>query len=113
MINLKELAKTGLFLLEEAVLAILYVEQSGLEPKEISERIGIGKNHSLRDFNVDSTPRGNTYPIVNSLLLKLEKDERVERIERDKPKRPKWRLTETENRERGKLVTHYSLDNNR
>ena len=89
MINPEELATTSLILLEEAVLAILYIEQSELKPEKISNRIGIEKNYSYP---------GRAYPIVASLLHKLEREDRVER-DRDTPF-PKWRLTESENRER-------------
>ncbi len=100
MINPKELAKTSLMLLEEAVLVILYIEQSGLKPGEISNRLGISKDEY-------SYP-GRSYPIIGSILHKLEKDGLVER---EQTKYAKWRLTESERRERHKLATHHSLNN--
>ena len=89
MINPKRLATTSLMLLEEAVLAILFIEQSYLEPKQISTRLGISKD----DYGYE----GRAYPIIGSVLIKLENEDRVER---DQDTYSKWRLTESENRER-------------
>lgn len=88
MINPKKVATKGLMLLEEAVLAILS-EQPDLEPGQISQKLGITKD----DYGYKS----RDYPIVASVLRKLENEERVES---DKPTYAKWRLTENENRER-------------
>ena len=88
MINPKQLATTGLMLLEEAVLAILS-EQSDLEPGQISQILDITRD----DYGYE----GRAYPIVASVLIKLENEERVER---DKPTYAKWRLTESERKER-------------
>lgn len=89
MINPKELAKTSLMLLEEAVLVILCIEQSGLKPGEISNRLGIKKeNYSYK---------GRSFPIVASILHKLEREGRVER---DSPQYAKWKLTENEKNQR-------------
>lgn len=94
MINPEQLAKTSLILLEEAVLVILYIEQSCLKPGEISNRLGIKKeNYSYK---------GRSFPIVASVLHKLEREGRVER---DSPRYAKWRLTESERRERHTLFT--------
>lgn len=100
MINPKQLAATSLDLLEEAVLTILYIEQSDLKPGEISNRLGIKKE--------DYSYIGRSFPIVASVLHKLERDGRVER---DSPRYSKWRLTESERRERYKLAIHHSLEN--
>lgn len=102
MINPKQLVKTSLILLEEAVLTILYIEQSDLDPDEIGIRLGIDKEVYRY------TGRAN--PIVSSVLKKLEREERVEP---DQPTYAKWRLTESEKRERHKLATHHSLDNSK
>ncbi len=99
MINPKQLAKTSLILLEEAILAILFIEQSELKPEEIGNRLGIERSYHFE---------GRTYPVIGGLLHKLEREGRVER---DRATYPKWRLTESENRERHKLATHHSLDN--
>ena len=45
MINPKQLAKTSLILLEEGILAILFIEQSELKPKEIGNRLGIERSY--------------------------------------------------------------------
>ena len=83
MNNPKQLASKGLMLLEEAVLAILS-EQSHLKPGQISELLDIKKE----DYAIG----GSYYPIVNSVLIKLENEKRVKR---DKPTYPKWRLSES------------------
>ena len=88
MINPKKVATTGLMLLEEAVLAILS-EQPDLQPAQISKLLDITSD----DYGIGSSD----YPIVRSVLIKLENEERVER---DKPKNANWRLTESESRER-------------
>lgn len=88
MINSKQLATMGLLLLEEAVLAILS-EQPDLEPGQISQKLDITRD----DYRIG----GRDYPIVASVLKKLENDKRVER---DKPTYAKWRLTESERKER-------------
>ena len=85
MINPKQLAATSLNLLEEAVLAILFIEQSYLTPEEISNRLGI-KSEDYRAI-------GYNHPILRSLLRKLEREGRVEP---DSRKNAKWRLTESE-----------------
>lgn len=71
-------------LLEEAVIPTL-LHEPDLKPGEISKRIGIEKD--------DYTSLDLSYPIVRSVLRKLQKDRRVEP---DALKRGKWKLTENE-----------------
>ena len=94
MINPKQLAATSLDLLEEAILTILYIEPSDLKPDEIGIRLGIDKE--LYRY------KGRANPIVESVLRKLKREERVEP---DKCTYGKWQLTESERRERDTLLT--------
>ncbi|MYF54984.1 hypothetical protein F4225_04275 [Candidatus Poribacteria bacterium] len=90
MISPKQLAETILILLEEAVLSVLFIEQSEyLKPADISKRLGIDK----ASYGI----KGRDYPIIGSVLEKLEREER---IERDREFYPKWGLTESEIKER-------------
>ena len=68
MRNPKQRATEGLILLEEAVIAILS-GQPGLEPNEISKLLGITKE--------SYGYVGSDYPIVRSVLIKLERENRV------------------------------------
>ena len=79
----EQLAGTALIMLEQAVLTILFHEQSDLAPEEISKRLGITRE--LYGYT------GRAYPIVASVLKKLEREGRVEP---DSPRYAKWRLTE-------------------
>lgn len=88
MMNPKLLTTRALMLLEEAVLTVLFHEPN-LKPSEISTRLGIEKD--------DYTYLDRSYPIVRSVLIKLQKDGRVEP---DAHKRAKWKLTKNENSER-------------
>lgn len=99
MIDPKLLASTSLKLLEEAVLSVLYRE-SDLKPNEISKRLGIGEDYSFRNQEGDRS--GALYPIVRSLIGKLEREKRVKR---DRPKNAKWSLTESEREKRTKLLS--------
>ncbi len=94
MINPKELAKTSLILLEEAVLATLFIEQQGLRRGEISNWLGIkNENYSYRD---------RSYPIIASVLNNLEREGRVEHDGSQSAR--KWKLTESERKERHKYL---------
>ena len=86
MINTKRLAEIGLALIEEAVLATLCHEPTGLKPSEIGKRLGIE--------NEDYSYLDRSYPIVRGILNKLEKENLVEP---DGSKhQPKYRLTESD-----------------
>ena len=83
MSNPKQLARIGIFYLEEAVLDVLNNE-SELEPNQISKHAGIPSTTGIP---------GAAYSLIRSILSKLQNEGRVEGIE---PPHPKWRLTEEE-----------------
>ncbi len=76
-------AKIGLIKLEEAVLELLFQEQSYLKTQEINDRLGI--DSMMYRFGE------RAHPIVASILTKLHKERRVEY---DKPTYSRWQLTE-------------------
>ena len=85
MINPKQLAQASLSLLEEAVLAILFIGRPHyLKLNEIANRLGIERDYSFT---------GNNYLVIRGLIHKLEKEGRVEP---ESDKRAKWGLTESE-----------------
>ena len=88
VIGPRQLAQTGLRLLEEAVLAFLFMERPRyLIPQKIANTLGIEKDRHEKDG----------YRVIGGVLSKLEKDERVER---NKPTYAGWRLTESESKAR-------------
>ena len=93
----KQLARIGIFYLEEAVLDVLYNE-SELRPGQISERAGIPSTTNLEPA---------VYAIVRGILSKLQNEGRVEDID---PPHPKWRLTAEEREKRTDEIINGNSD---
>ena len=100
MIHLKELAQTGLRLLEEAVLAILFSEHpSRFKPHQIAKRLGIEE----KNYHIDG---GSYYPVIRGVLYKLKMEGRVYP---DRDKDAKWGLTESESKARSTMINPKQL----
>ena len=67
----KQMARLGIFHIQEAILSVLAEEPEGLKPELISKTISIGKYTDER-FN-------QSYAIVNAILIKLKEEGYVER----------------------------------
>ena len=86
----RQLARMGVFQLQEAVLDVLlehYLEGYGLGPAEISRRAGIYRDRGPDNIMNDA--------IVVGVLNSLREQSRVERVEQEWGKGG-WRLTEKE-----------------
>ena len=88
----EQLARIGMFYLEEAILDVLHAakhNQEWLPPTEISETVGILPAVSRR-------LRGIKYPIVRGILDKLQDEGRVKPSTHEKGENQMWQLTEEE-----------------
>ena len=88
----EQLARIGIFYLEEAVLDVLHEarhSEEWLSPSEISKAVGVTKAVSIRY-------KGHNYPLVRGILDKFDTEERVEPSTRESRKRQEWHLTEEE-----------------
>ena len=93
----KQLARIGIFYLEEAVLDVLYNE-SELRPGQISRGAGVPDTTSFE---------GATYGIVRGILSKLQNEGRVEEID---PPYPTWCLTAEEREKRTDEIINGNSD---
>ena len=67
----KQMARLGVFQIQEAILCILAEELDGFHPELISKAIGI-RRYTDERFN-------QSYAIVNAILIKLKEEGYVER----------------------------------
>ena len=81
MTSAKQMARLGVFQIQEAILCILAEEPEGLTPELISKTIGI-REYTDERFNQSSA-------IVNAILIKLKEEGHVERCMGQC-----WRLTD-------------------
>ena len=82
MTSAKQMARLGVFQIQEAILCILAEEPEGLTPELISKAIGI-REYTDEKFN-------QSYAIVNAILIKLKEEGYVERCMGSR-----WRLTDS------------------
>ena len=80
----KQMARLGLFYIEEAILEVLETEPGGLPPAEIGNRIGIGR-YPDPDNRVDRNA------LLYGILVKLLTEGRVESVISDSNIRH-WKL---------------------
>lgn len=81
----KQMGRLGLFHIEEAILEILAEAPDGLQPAEISRRIGI--------YGYNDPDLALTYAIVHGALIQLKHKGFVERIPISENVNV-WKLTE-------------------
>ena len=83
----KQMGRLGLFHIEEAILEVLSEETEGLEPNEISKRIGI--------LGYDDPDLALRYAVVWGALIQLKRKGLVERVTLVNGwSTSRWRLTE-------------------
>ena len=82
MNNPKQMARLGVFYIQEAILSILKAETEPLLPSEISGKIGI--------IPPDDEPTLK-FAIVDGVLAKLQNEGRVEKVENKR-----WKLAESQ-----------------
>lgn len=70
----KQMARLGLFYIEEAILEVLEAESEPLDGPEISRRVGI-ESCSDPDRKLE-----NAHAVVHGVLVKLLREERVDRV---------------------------------
>ena len=88
----EQLARIGIFYLEEALLDVLYAakhNQEWLPPAEISETVSILPA-------VSRCLRGIKYPIVRGILAKLEDEGCVKPSTHERGENQMWQLTDEE-----------------
>ena len=85
MQSAKQLARFGIFYLEEAIITILAEEPEGLNPIQISKALGIPV------YVISPTDEVMAYAIVHGVLEKLENETRVMSVGQSR-----WKLTERE-----------------
>lgn len=85
MQSAKQLARFGIFYLEEAIITLLAEELEGLNPIQISKALGISA------YVIPPTDEAMAYAVVHSVLEKLKRESRVIGFEQSR-----WKLTERE-----------------